>query len=118
MGTQIYSSLGVATNKSSSWDLDWSANKRLALPSPEVRVVININPSDATVSWRSDFRSGNTNVVTGHIGDKITMNISRDGYAPGHATFTLIEDRTLSISLIPVSQITGGYSDKGSFISA
>ena len=118
LGTQIYSSLGVATNKSSSWDLDWSANKRLALPSPEVRVIININPSDATVSWRSDFRSGNTNVVTGHVGDKITMNISRSGYAPGHATFTLIEDRTLSVSLIPVSQITGGYSDKGAFISA
>lgn len=118
LGTQIYSSLGVATNKSSSWDLDWSANKRLALPSPEVRVVININPSDATVSWRSDFRSGNTNVVTGHIGDKITMNISRSGYAPGHATFTLIEDRIMSISLIPEGQITGGYSDKGAFISA
>lgn len=118
LGTQIYSSLGVATNKSSSWDLDWSANKRLALPSPEVRVIININPSDATVSWRSDFRSGNTNVITGHIGDKIIMNVSRDGYAPGHATFTLIEDRTLSISLTPVSQITGGYSDKGAFISA
>lgn len=118
LGTAIYSSLGVATNKSTSWDVDWSANKRLALPSPEVRVIININPSDATISWRSDFRSGNTNVVTGHIGDKITMNISRDGYAPGHATFTLIEDRTLSISLIPSSQITGGYSDKGNFISA
>ena len=118
LGTQIYSSLGVATNKSSSWDLDWSANKRLALPSPEVRVIININPSDATVSWRSDFRSGNTNVITGHIGDKITINVSRSGYAPGHATFTLIEDRTLSISLIPVSQITGGYTDKGAFISA
>lgn len=119
LGTTIYSSLGVATNKSDSWDTDWNTNKRLALPSPEVRVVINIDPSDATVYWRSDFRSGNTNVVTGRVGDKITINISREGWVPATATFILTTDLYINVSLIASGEVSGGYSaTKGNFISA
>lgn len=119
LNTTIYSSLGVITNKGTSWDSDWSGNKRLALPSPEVRVIVNVTPSTASISWKSDFRSGTTNVITGHIGDKITLTITRDGYVPAKATFILIEDLKVQISLLDLENSPrNDYNERGNFISA
>lgn len=119
LNTTIYSSLGVITNKGTSWDRDWSGNKRLALPSPEVRVIVNVTPSTASISWKSDFRSGTTNVITGHIGDKITLTITRDCYVPAKATFILIEDLKVQISLLDLDNSPrSDYNERGNFISA